>query len=42
MPYVISKDFQVSRTGEKPTKMRKVGLLWAFSQEKELKFFLRK
>jgi len=25
LPYTINKNFQVSRTGEKPTRMRRVG-----------------
>ena len=27
LPYTINKNFQVSRTGEKPTRMRRVGAL---------------
>ena len=35
-PYIINKNFQVFRTGEKPSRMRKAGPLWACSQGKHL------
>lgn len=42
LPYIIHMNFQVSRTGENPTRMRKVRPLWALNPGKVAQGLLKK